>query len=752
MKNYENGTVYGKYKKIKDQSGVARAKNYISDKEKTQSNFASMEGALSGKEESDVKRAMAYIQNDLKTYNEKKYQHLVSGVNCTPAIAAEQFREDEEDYHRVKREQVLPGQTPNRAFHIILSYKGRDVVSPELCHKLGVEFAKRIAGDEYRAVVATHLNTDNVHNHILLCAYSLDKEHPHKYLDKLNQYKYFRRVANELSVEYGLPIFLDDKKTKTVSWGEMIKSEEGRYWIGQIKQDLSDLMDASTSFDEVLDGMRELGYQVTTNRESITYEKDIYSVRDRRLGREYTREGFEAAFEKVKKLKEQERIRKERDEMRKKRDETNGDSAPILIPRYDASGHRRGTLIRILLLIKALIERFGDSFLLAFEEADRPEMKSKDVKLKLIDDTLVTLRKYHIGSQEALDYTLRSLHQGRRELLIELSEKQDIVDNGENLRKDLDRFVELYSEVKKIGIDPKDLVINYDESRVNENRASLNPLRPATKSRLYKALYGSPYTLTRSFRELSEKEAREIISVIRDEKADGLPPTIKLGRKRSYKKEKETKKRNAYDLSQLSEEKREKVLDLKELLMTYGLYGITDAESALAFKKEYDACIESLEGVREKVTAFDRSIRELYKVKALCSKMVTSDFAYGVLFTGDRAALTNGVKEIKKDSYKGDYLRAVKKRLDSLDTTFFEKDGLPNPEEYRILRDLESVYPGILDGIKMDDPRDVDDAITALQVSGWLQDEISREDEKERTSENEQTARDLIDSVKKQYR
>lgn len=152
------------------------------------------------------------------------------------------------------------------------------------------------------------------------------------------------------------------------------------------------------------------------------------------------------------------------------------------------------------------------------------------------------------------------------------------------------------------------------------------------------------------------------------------------------------------------------------------------------------------------MTAFDRSIRELYKVKALCSKMVTSDFAYGVLFTGDRAALTNGVKEIKKDSYKGDYLRAVKKRLDSLDTTFFEKDGLPNPEEYRILRDLESVYPGILDGIKMDDPRDVDDAITALQVSGWLQDEISREDEKERTFENEQTARDLIDSVKKQYR
>ena len=52
----------------------------------------------------------------------------------------------------------------------------------------------------------------------------------------------------------------------------------------------------------------------------------------------------------------------------------------------------------------------------------------------------------------------------------------------------------------------------------------------------------------------------------------------------------------------------------------------------------------------------------------------------------------------------------------------------------------------------MDDPRDVDDAISALQMSGWLQDEIEREENAEKSSEKEPNARELIDSVKKQSR
>lgn len=741
--SYEDGTVYSKYKKIKDQAGLERADDYIKDEEKTKNIDKNI---FEEDETSDVERALKYIKNDMKTYNPEKYQSLVSGVNCIPALATEQFKQDEEDYHTAKKETLVHGQIANRAFHIILSYKGRDVVSPELCHKLGIEFAKRIAGDDFRAVVATHLNTGNIHNHILLSAYSLDKEHPHKYLDKFNQYKYFRKVANELSVEYGLPIFLDDKKTKTISWGEMMKTESGKSWVNSIKEDLGDLMDTSDTFDEILTGMRALGYEITKNKNSITYQKGAYKVRDRRLGREYTEEGFTETLEKLKKVKKISVPKKPQ----------TIDFSPIYISKYDETGHRRGSLIRILLLIKKLIERFGDSFLMGFEGSDRPELKTKEVKLKLIDEMIDNLNEYHIGSKEALDLTIRKLHQGRKELMIEVENGKDIIDNGENLRKSIDKMMTLYDEVKALGIDPEDLVPDYDEVRVRENRAALNPMRPRTKSRLYQSLHDSPYRLRRTFKELSEMEAKEIIKIVEHEETENLPDFITLRKyfsdritlqeARRWKEKKEKKKRKAYDLSKFSETDKNKILTLKDLLTTYGLYGITTKENAESFKKAYDGIEEKVERAEKSLSSFDKSIRELYRMKKLCEKMETSDFAYGVLFTGSREVLEQGAKKIKEETTNLDYLRVLKKEIDELDSDAFlhNTSYLPDPKQYRLLKDLEYIYPGILQGIRMEDPREVDDAITTLISSGWIEDEIRKEEDREQGREVERSERPVL--------
>ena len=41
-------------------------------------------------------------------------------------------------------------------------------VSPKKCHELGLQYAKELFGDDFQFIVATHLNTDNVHNHIVV--------------------------------------------------------------------------------------------------------------------------------------------------------------------------------------------------------------------------------------------------------------------------------------------------------------------------------------------------------------------------------------------------------------------------------------------------------------------------------------------------------------------------------------------------------------------------------------------------------
>lgn len=82
---------------------------------------------------------------------------------------------------------------------------------------MGCEFARRLCGDEFQALIATHLNTNNYHNHILVNAYALDGRH--KFKDNYHVYQKFRQIANEISLEYSLPVFVNNKKERSYkSW------------------------------------------------------------------------------------------------------------------------------------------------------------------------------------------------------------------------------------------------------------------------------------------------------------------------------------------------------------------------------------------------------------------------------------------------------------------------------------------------------------------------------------------------------
>ncbi len=55
----------------------------------------------------------------------------------------------------------------NVAYHGYQSFQTGEA-TPEEAHKIGMETAKRMWGNEYEIVVTTHLNTDNVHNHFVV--------------------------------------------------------------------------------------------------------------------------------------------------------------------------------------------------------------------------------------------------------------------------------------------------------------------------------------------------------------------------------------------------------------------------------------------------------------------------------------------------------------------------------------------------------------------------------------------------------
>ena len=115
--------------------------------------------------------AMAYIINPAKTDGGR--------------LVSSNYEETGTDWHLLAQPMIDDNLRSPRgirkdsrlAYHIKMSFSPDDPVTPELVHRLGVEFARRITGGDYKFVVATHTDRHHLHNHIMICAAARDAPH-----------------------------------------------------------------------------------------------------------------------------------------------------------------------------------------------------------------------------------------------------------------------------------------------------------------------------------------------------------------------------------------------------------------------------------------------------------------------------------------------------------------------------------------------------------------------------------------------
>ena len=125
---------------VKD--NLERTVNYAANPEKTV--------------DSDLKKAIHYAGDKAKTES----RCYVTGVNCNAETAFEEMNAVQKRF----------GKTGgNVAYHAYQSFKTGEI-TPELCHEIGVKLAKKMWGNEYQVLVATHLNTGTLHNHFVVCS------------------------------------------------------------------------------------------------------------------------------------------------------------------------------------------------------------------------------------------------------------------------------------------------------------------------------------------------------------------------------------------------------------------------------------------------------------------------------------------------------------------------------------------------------------------------------------------------------
>ncbi len=102
-------------------------------------------------EKTSLSYALAYAGN-----TEKSHQ-LVTGINCEAGTAHAEMQ-------ATKRRWDKTGGVVG--YHIIHSYAPGET-TPEQAHAAGVEFARRLLGDRFEAIVATHTDRDHLHCHIV---------------------------------------------------------------------------------------------------------------------------------------------------------------------------------------------------------------------------------------------------------------------------------------------------------------------------------------------------------------------------------------------------------------------------------------------------------------------------------------------------------------------------------------------------------------------------------------------------------
>ncbi len=267
-----------------------------------------------------LKRAAAYICRDNKTEQGK----WISGQNCAPLFAVEEFRTTRELHRKT---------SPVWFYHYTQSFSPKDPVTPAQAHEMAKEFAAK-AWPGCEVLIATHVDRDYLHSHFIVNAVRPDtgmmlRQGP-KTLERL------RKISDEMCLAHGLSVLTGSrpKVSKGMSTREYRAAEKGESWKLRLMFVIDDCMKRSRSRREYEEELRRRGYEVrwTEERQYITYTTPTgKKCRDIRLhGDKYLKEAMEREF----------RIREQTFFGRIKTDEP---TAGAVGPEYAASAsHRTG--------------------------------------------------------------------------------------------------------------------------------------------------------------------------------------------------------------------------------------------------------------------------------------------------------------------------------------------------------------------------------------------------------------------------
>ena len=238
-----------------------------------------------------VGKSLRYILNPDKT---EKLLYATS-INCITDAksAAEQMALVYNQFARDKFTSPPPlsGKGTVKAIHYIQSFPPDESISPELAHKIAKAFLRKAFGDDVQAVIATHVDKDHLHSHIIINSYSLSGK---KYYANRESLKRIREISDGVCLAFGIKPSPNLKgKHTTISHSEWEHKKKGTSWKEQIRQSIDELIGSVNSLDELLQTLEERGYEIKKGKYiSIKAPGQERFVRTKTLGEEYTEDSL----------------------------------------------------------------------------------------------------------------------------------------------------------------------------------------------------------------------------------------------------------------------------------------------------------------------------------------------------------------------------------------------------------------------------------------------------------------------------
>ncbi|MCI9333089.1 MAG: relaxase/mobilization nuclease domain-containing protein [Oscillibacter sp.] len=232
---------------------------------------------------------LRYVQQEKKTC--AGGFRFITGHNCVPQSSYIEMMTTKQRFKKTDGRQF---------YHFVQSFAETDDLTPQEANAIGLELAQREFPD-FEVVVATHLDTNHIHNHLVVNSVSCETGRKlHQSIDDLLKH---RQANDEICAAHGLSVLEQPEKRskkKRMKPGEYQAGLREDSWKMDLIHAINEALEYADSRESFIANMEQERYEViwTDARKHITFVcPNGRKCRDRGLHDEtFLKENLEALF------------------------------------------------------------------------------------------------------------------------------------------------------------------------------------------------------------------------------------------------------------------------------------------------------------------------------------------------------------------------------------------------------------------------------------------------------------------------